>query len=197
MVALQELSKDLGLFVLNSRVDMLKAIGRHIACPKGLTQLLLMLSLLRSYSWDIHGKSTHRLYFTVPLRGNTCSGVIQSVCLTQEKSIAPSHKKKYKLLITEGTELWRRRACVTRSPSHLETSRGKQCTLWSKQAVSRRTMAPKMFLGCWLPVCSATRTGSPISRAVLPSPIQRYFHHPITSHFSMENGLVINGGADG
>lgn len=50
MVALQELSKDLGLFVLNSRVDMLKAIGRHIACPKGLTQLLLMLSLLRSYS---------------------------------------------------------------------------------------------------------------------------------------------------
>lgn len=47
-VALQELSKDLGLFVFYSQVGMLKAIRRHIACPKGLTQLLL--TFLSSYS---------------------------------------------------------------------------------------------------------------------------------------------------
>lgn len=74
-----------------SQAGMLKAIRRHIACPKALTQLFLTLSFLPSYS--SHGKSACRLYFTTPLRGNTSSGLFQSVCLTQEKSIAQSHKK--------------------------------------------------------------------------------------------------------
>lgn len=39
-------------------------------------------------------KSTHRLYYTTALRGNTSSRIFQSVCLTQEKSTASSHQKK-------------------------------------------------------------------------------------------------------
>lgn len=98
----------------------------------------------------------YRLYFTMPLRGNTHSGVFQSVCLTQEKNTTPSHII-YKLFIPAKCQPLAQRAqssagddCAPQS--HLETSREKQCTLWSKQVASEGTLVLKMFLGCWLPV---------------------------------------------
>ena len=191
MVAPQELSKDLGLFVFYSQVGMLKAIGRHIACPKGLTQLLLTLSFLCSYSSGVHGEITHRLYFTVSLRGSTCSGVFQGVCLTQEKSIALSHKRYISFSSRQSVSPWRRghRALQEASmryvlPIPVLRLQGKNSALCG---VNKQHQKGHWHQRCfwdvdsqciWLPM-----TGSPISWAALPSPVQRCFRHLISSHF--------------
>lgn len=191
MVALQELSKDLGLFVFYSRVGTLKAIRRHTACPKGLTQLLLTLSFLHSYSSHVHGKSTHRLYFTVPLRGNTCSGFFQSVCLTQEKSIARSHRKYISFSSQQSVSPRCRGHSALQEanmrdmlPIPVLRPQGKNNALCG---VNEQHQKGHKHRRCFWDVDSwcirLLRTGSPISRAALPSPVQRYFHHLITSHF--------------
>lgn len=155
---------------------MLKAIRRHIACPKALTQLFLTLSFLPSYSSQVHGKSARRLYFTTPLRGNTSSGFFQSVCLTQEKSIAPSHKKYINFSSAYVSPRYRGHRALQVSvrdvlPIPVLRPQGKNNALCGVNEWCQKGHWHQRFF--WDVDSRCTRlpmTGSPISWAPLPSP---------------------------
>lgn len=132
---------------------MLKAIRRNIACPKGLTQLLLTLSFLRSYR---HIQKKHsQASFHHTFEGQNLLRSFSGFLFNTRKKHSTISQKIYKLLVTAKSLAQRSQSKHVWCAPHpcLETS-GEKYAL-CQWAASERTLAVKMFLGCWLLVRTA------------------------------------------